>query len=27
VLNRRLSGFTPREFATLCRLLHKLLDE
>jgi DNA-binding MarR family transcriptional regulator len=27
VLNRRLSGFTLREFATLCRLLHKLLDE
>ncbi|KAA1003688.1 MarR family transcriptional regulator [Paraburkholderia panacisoli] len=27
VLNRRLSGFTPLEFATLCRLLGKLLDE
>jgi DNA-binding MarR family transcriptional regulator len=27
VLNRRLCGFTPLEFTTLCRLLHKLLDE
>jgi DNA-binding MarR family transcriptional regulator len=27
VLNRRLSGFTPVEFAALCRLLGKLLDE
>jgi DNA-binding MarR family transcriptional regulator len=27
VLNRRLSGFTDPEFATLCRLLRKLLDE
>lgn len=27
VLNRRLSGFTPLEFATLCRLLGKLLDD
>jgi DNA-binding MarR family transcriptional regulator len=27
VLNRRLSGFTPLEFAALCRLLGKLLDE
>ena len=27
VLNRRLCGFTPQEFATLCGLLHKLLDE
>ena len=26
MLNRRLSGFTPLEFATLCRLLNKLLD-
>ena len=27
ILNQRLSGFTPQEFATLCRLLRKLLDE
>jgi DNA-binding MarR family transcriptional regulator len=27
VLDRRLSGFTPLEFATLCRLLGKLLDD
>ena len=27
VLNRRLSGFTPVEFAALCGLLGKLLDE
>jgi hypothetical protein len=27
VLNRRLCSFTPLEFATLCGLLHKLLDE
>ena len=27
VLNRRLSGFTPLEFAALCRLLCKLLGE
>jgi DNA-binding MarR family transcriptional regulator len=27
VLNRRLSGFTPLEFAALCRLLRKLVDE
>ena len=27
MLNRRLSGFTPLEFAALCRLLRKLLDE
>jgi DNA-binding MarR family transcriptional regulator len=27
MLNRRLSGFTPLEFAALCRLLGKLLDE
>jgi DNA-binding MarR family transcriptional regulator len=27
VLGRRLSVFTPLEFATLCRLLDKLLDE
>lgn len=27
VLNRRLSGFTPVEFATLCGLLAKLLEE
>ena len=27
MLNRRLSGFTPLEFATLLRLLGKLLDE
>lgn len=27
VLNRRLSGFTPMEFAALYRLLGKLLDE
>ncbi|MFM0079064.1 MarR family transcriptional regulator [Paraburkholderia sediminicola] len=27
VLNQRLSGFTPLEFATLCRLLGRLLDE
>jgi DNA-binding MarR family transcriptional regulator len=27
VLNRRLSGFTPLEFASLCRLLGMLLDE
>ncbi|WP_206952561.1 MarR family winged helix-turn-helix transcriptional regulator [Trinickia acidisoli] len=27
VLNRRLSGFTSREFATLCRLLGRLQDE
>jgi len=26
MLNRRLSGFTPLEFATLCRLLNKLLE-
>lgn len=26
VLNRRLSGFTPLEFATLCSLLGKLAD-
>ncbi|MGF6727528.1 DNA-binding MarR family transcriptional regulator [Paraburkholderia sp. GAS41] len=27
VLNERLASFTPVEFTTLCRLLHKLLDE
>ena len=27
VLNRRLAGFTPLEFAALCRLLRKLVDE
>jgi len=27
MLNRRLSGFTPLEFATLSRLLGKLLDD
>ncbi|MEX3899301.1 hypothetical protein [Paraburkholderia sp. BR10954] len=27
VMNRRLSRFTPGEFATLCRLLGTLLDE
>jgi DNA-binding MarR family transcriptional regulator len=27
VMNRRLSRFTPGEFATLCSLLGKLLDE
>lgn len=27
MLNRRLSGFTALEFATLCRLLNKLLEE
>ncbi|MGA7782226.1 MAG: MarR family transcriptional regulator [Paraburkholderia sp.] len=27
VLNRRLSGFTPLEFAALCSLLAKLLEE
>jgi DNA-binding MarR family transcriptional regulator len=27
VLNRRLSGFSPQEFETLCRLLNKLLAE
>lgn len=26
MLNRRLSGFTPSEFATLCGLLNKLLE-
>ncbi|MGF7137223.1 DNA-binding MarR family transcriptional regulator [Paraburkholderia sp. EB58] len=26
MLNRRLAGFTQLEFATLCRLLNKLLD-
>jgi DNA-binding MarR family transcriptional regulator len=26
MLNRRLAGFTPLEFATLCRLLNKLLE-
>ena len=26
MLNRRLAGFTPLEFTTLCRLLNKLLD-
>ena len=26
MLNRRLSGFTPLEFATLCSLLDKLLE-
>jgi DNA-binding MarR family transcriptional regulator len=27
ILNRRLSAFTPLEFAALCRLLGKLVDE
>jgi DNA-binding MarR family transcriptional regulator len=27
VLNQRLSVFTPLEFAALCRLLRKLLDQ
>ncbi|HEY1995698.1 MarR family winged helix-turn-helix transcriptional regulator [Paraburkholderia sp.] len=27
VMNQRLSSFTPLEFATLCRLVTKLLDE